>query len=98
MHDRAVTASPEDRSVGTAVASVGAPADSVSERVTYRIAEAEDRSVTELDPLYNSIDPEALDALVDSLSAPDASITFTHEDYTITVDVCGTISIDLSDR
>jgi hypothetical protein len=43
-------------------------------------------------PLYDSIDPDALDALV--ASADDVSITFSYLGYVVTVDGDGTVSLE----
>lgn len=56
-----------------------------STRVAYRLAEESGQEVKEIPPLARSIDPEALDAIFETRSAGDASVTFRHEGYTVTV-------------
>lgn len=69
-----VAALPDDNDVVTAV--VGA------------VADAEDASPLELDPLAKAIDPDALDALVTSLGAErtSVSVSFQYAGYLVTVD------------
>lgn len=59
--------------------------DSPSTRVAYRLAEDSGKSIEELTPLADSVDPEALDAIFDSRTAPDAYVTFRHEGFVVTV-------------
>ena len=57
------------------------------------------RGVDELDlaPLYRSVDPDALDALVggrpDGRAAGPAEVTFTHEGYDVVVGSAGTVRL-----
>lgn len=62
----------------------GLPAPT-STRVAYRLAEECNTDVTELRPLAESVDPEALDAIFDGRPAEGASVTFRHEGFIITV-------------
>ncbi len=51
----------------------------------------------ELDPLYSTIDPDALDQFVyvHNRTSGDIHVTFTHEGYSITVHSYGVVSITL---
>jgi len=63
--------------------------------VIATLAEVMDTDPVELRPLYSTVDPEALDALVqvrDSTTG-DIHITFTHEDHQIRVHSYGVITI-----
>lgn len=58
-----------------------------------------DTDENDLDPLYRSIDPEALDDLfahAPGASGFDGRLTFTYCDHTVTVHGSGEIVIDLS--
>lgn len=65
--------------------------------VVETLAIASNREPTIIDPLYDSIDPDALDMLVssDGNSAPGAelSVRFTHGGHNVTVDASGTVVI-----
>ena len=62
------------------------------ERVVEAVAAASECDVVELPPLYESIDPDALDALVDSMA--NGYISFTYADHRVTVDSDETVSVD----
>lgn len=74
------------------------PADGpVSQRVVAAVASHYDVDPTALEPLYDTIDPDALDALLDVPARdPDRSVTvtFPYEDLAITVDSEGTIHLE----
>jgi len=63
-----------------------------SERVVEVVAETSDKDALELPPLYESIDPDALDALVDAMT--NGEISFTYTDNRVTIDSDGTVSVD----
>lgn len=67
-----------------------------SMRVVRRVACETGTDTAELPPLYDAIDPEALDAVVGS--AATTSVTFTYADYVVSVDADGTVSVDSEDR
>lgn len=70
-----------------------------SERVVDAVAAAEDVDPIELDPLYASIDPDALDAVVgseDAFSQSSTVVSFDYGGYRVTV--TGDGDIDLRDR
>lgn len=79
--------------------SVPAPVQlaSPSEAVVERVAALEGADPTELEPLFEVIDPEALDMLIESECDPDESdlrIEFTYHGHDVTVTARGTIHID----
>lgn len=65
------------------------PDESVSEAVVWATANRSDRSLVDdgnmLPPLYEAIDPDALDALF-SASGADPTIEFLYAGYRVTVD------------
>lgn len=67
---------------------------SPSTRVAFRLAEATGKSIEELRPLADSVDPEALDAIFDGRASGNAYVTFRHEDYAITVTGDGDVLVD----
>ncbi|NUB93696.1 hypothetical protein HT576_22205 [Haloterrigena sp. SYSU A121-1] len=74
----------------------GHPAESVSTKVVKRVATASDREASQLPPLYATIDPGALDALIDSAAAGPSSLVlrFEYEGYLITVDDSESVSVE----
>jgi len=63
----------------------------VSERVIRTVAEATDTDPAALPPLYESVDPDALNELVESMS--DGEVSFEHADCEITVDSDGGVQL-----
>lgn len=57
---------------------------SASEQLLTQIAEKRETDVVDLPPLYNTIDPEKLDAVVQSLDDGQASFTYAGFDVTVT--------------
>ena len=71
---------------------------SPSTRIVTRIAAAEGVEPTALEPpLYDVVDPDALDRLVESSADgpidADATITFTYHSYRVNVDGAGTVDV-----
>lgn len=69
-----------------------------SEAVVAAIADAEDVTPLEVrPPLATAIDPDALDAIVDSLASgpevPPARVEFPYSDYAVAVDEGGDVSV-----
>lgn len=62
--------------------------------VTDAVAEATDRNPTELDPLYESIDPDALTALFAGRNPSDTRIEFEYQGQTVTIDGDGQVTVD----
>lgn len=73
---------------------------SVSHRVVRQIATTRDRSITELPPLYETIDPDALDELVESADTNSTpfSLTFRYAGRRVTVAGSGTIHVDVCEQ
>jgi len=67
-----------------------------SMRVVRRVARETGTDTAELPPLYDAIDPEALDAVVESTGTK--SVTFTYVDHAVSVDANGTVSVASEDR
>lgn len=63
----------------------------VSERLTRRIADATDRDACELPPLYEAIDPEALDSAIETMS--NGEVSFDYVGYEVTINSNGEISL-----
>ncbi|GAA0681924.1 HalOD1 output domain-containing protein [Natronoarchaeum mannanilyticum] len=71
------------------------PNTTVTRRIVERVSEITDEEATELPPLYNAVDPEALGELVDSASnhAQSLKITFTYVGHKVTVDETGAVRV-----
>lgn len=69
---------------------------SPSEAVVETVASREDVDPTELTPLYQSIDSEALDALVEAEERDDGlrQIAFTYHGYRVTITGDGVVDVD----
>jgi hypothetical protein len=57
---------------------------SVSELVIQKVAEVTDRDPVDLPPLYHSVDPDAVDELVESLSNGTIQFTYANQEIVIT--------------
>lgn len=65
---------------------------SPSKRVIRAVAQEEGIDIAEIEPpLYDAIDPDALDSLFRDTTG---ELTFTYMDYTIQVTSSGTVSIE----
>lgn len=64
---------------------------SVTERVVNEVANATDRDALELPPLYDAVDPDALDAFVAGMQ--DGLTTFTYADRSVTVFADGSVEV-----
>ncbi|RQH02669.1 hypothetical protein EA472_05060 [Natrarchaeobius oligotrophus] len=64
--------------------------------VVERVAAASDRSVTQLPPLYDVIDPDALEALVESTRTHSTRLTtlFSYAGFRIAVDETGIVDFE----
>lgn len=74
----------------------GSSLDDVSLRVIHAVADAEDVAPTEIAPLYETIDPDALARLFQSpggASRADGTITFTYHGRRVRVDADGTVTV-----
>lgn len=65
---------------------------SISQRVVFAVADRTGVSAHELPPLYDRIDPDALNALVRSDDA-DLELSFSFAGYRVTVDTDGAIHV-----
>lgn len=68
--------------------------DSISLRVVDALADATDTDVYELEPLYNVVDPEALDQLCRSDASVDVRVEFEYDGLLVDVRSDGTVAID----
>lgn len=72
--------------------------ESPSEKAIRKLATAEGIDQADLDPIFNSVEPDALDAIFQNLSngpaRDEGKVEFTHEGYTVTVHADGGVSID----
>lgn len=64
----------------------------VSERLIQRVANTTNSNSSELPVLYDHIDPDALDTLIEKMS--DGEISFTYAGCEVTVESEGTIRLD----
>ncbi|WP_135806995.1 HalOD1 output domain-containing protein [Halorussus marinus] len=73
--------------------------DSVSQCVVEAVAEAEGVAPTELSPpLYEVVDPDALDRLFAPRPAPSGGrVVFSYNDYEVIVDAAGDVSVSAAD-
>lgn len=63
------------------------------ETVIGKIVAREQRGPTELPPLAEILDPEALSTLIDSADGESVSVEFTYCGYTVIVDSAGTVDV-----
>lgn len=66
--------------------------ETVSERITQKVVNTANSDAFESPPLYESIDPDALDMLIEKMS--DGEISFTHAGHAIRVKSDGTINLE----
>lgn len=64
----------------------------ISERVVRAVATYTDTDPLELPPLYDAIDPDALNALVSELSG--GGLSFQYAGHSVTVESSSTIQVD----
>lgn len=74
--------------------------DSVCTKIVQRVASVTEQEITQLPPLYDRIDPDALDDVVSSIETGQSplSIRFTYAGEEVTIDGAGTVSIASSNR
>ncbi|WP_049888478.1 MULTISPECIES: HalOD1 output domain-containing protein [Natrinema] len=68
--------------------------DSISLRVVEALADTTNTDAHELEPLYNVVDPEALDQLFRSGSAADINVEFEYYGVLVEVRSDGTVTVD----
>ncbi|MBV0926399.1 hypothetical protein KTS45_19510 [Halomicroarcula limicola] len=71
---------------------MGETSGGLSEQIVYRVATATNSDVTELPPLHDSIDPNALETTVEGMSG--GAISFRYAGHEVTVAQDGTISLE----
>lgn len=78
------------------VSNITAVETSVSTKVVQHVAEVMDQEVTELPPLYDTIDPEALDSLIKSVETSPSSleIRFTYAGQQVIIDGRRAVSVE----
>ena len=67
--------------------------DTIPGRVVRRVATATDSDPLELPPLYEAIDPDTLDSLVEGMA--DGELSFAYAGHQVSVDSVGTVSVDV---
>lgn len=65
---------------------------SVTEQIVRQVASAMNHDPLELPPLYESVDPDGLERLVDSMA--DGEVSFTYAGHQVTVSDDGTVDVD----
>jgi len=75
------------------------PETPVSAKVVQKVATITNQNMTQLPPLYNTIDPEALDTIVDIGPKDSAStqVQFTYAECRITVNDSQTVIVEKSE-
>lgn len=75
------------------------PDSQPSTAIVRAVAEAEDVSALDLPPLYETVDPESLDAMFESLSSSSASVSIEYAGYDVFVTTTpdGSFSVDIRD-
>ncbi|WP_049924355.1 HalOD1 output domain-containing protein [Halopiger djelfimassiliensis] len=68
--------------------------DSPSLRVIDALAAATETDPLELDPLYDAVDPEALDRLFGPEANGNATVQFAYDDHAVEIRSDGTVSVD----
>lgn len=66
--------------------------ESVTQRVVQQVASTMNYDLLELPPLYDYIDPDGLERLVDSMA--DGEVSFTYVGHQVTVSNDGTVDVD----
>lgn len=68
----------------------------VSMKVVQRVAAATGQRVTQLPPLHDAIDPEALDSLTESVAPHSSSLEtrFTYAGQRVRIDGSGAVSVE----
>lgn len=64
----------------------------VSEQVIQQVAATADTDVLNLPPLYDAVDPDALDALVSGMT--EGAVSFTYAGHEVTVTSDETVTVD----
>lgn len=67
--------------------------EAVPHVIVDRVAEAVDCAPTELPPLYETVDPDALERVIESNSNVSALLTFSYYGFTVTVSADRTVTL-----
>lgn len=88
-----------DVSLATESTGEDGQSDSLSRAVIEAVADAEDTDPIELPPLYDAIDPDALDSVFFGTKgdAVDGRITFTYHGYEVQVDSDQAVALEAVD-
>lgn len=72
----------------------------VSTKVVQRVSTSTDQEVTELPPLYETIDPEALDSVFNSAVMDESSleVRFMYSGYEVIITGSGTVRVKNDDE
>lgn len=65
----------------------------VSQAVVLEVAALEGVALHDLPPLYETVDPEALNRTLESMEAGEGSITFTYTNYQVIVESDGNVTV-----
>lgn len=70
----------------------------VSTEIVQRVATVTDQAVTQLPPLHETIDPEALDAVIDSVTQGESSLElrFAYSGCRVLVDGSGAVRVEIT--
>lgn len=68
--------------------------DSISLQVIDALANVTGTDAYDLDPLYNAVDPEALDRVIQSASSAAICVEFEYEGHSVAVQGDGTVVVD----
>ncbi|NHN40462.1 hypothetical protein G9C85_02270 [Halorubellus sp. JP-L1] len=66
--------------------------ESVTTRIVRSVADATDSDALELPPLYDAVDPDGLETLVEGMA--EGAVAFTYADRTVTVRADGHVDVD----
>lgn len=66
--------------------------ETACERVTRRVAEEKNVDALDLPPLFDAVDPDALNALIATMG--EGEVTFDYAGRTVTVAADGTVRVD----
>lgn len=68
--------------------------ESLATTIVRAVASVSNRETTELEPLYDTVDPEALETCVTSLcESSDCAVTFVYAGYEIRIDGDGLVTL-----
>ncbi|NHN46045.1 hypothetical protein G9464_00340 [Halostella sp. JP-L12] len=71
------------------------PAEAVCTTIAEALADAEGVSPLDIDPLYESVDVDALGRFLDTVDPDDdVSVAFTHGEWAVTVHADGRVVVD----